>query len=249
MSKYDFNSLENQIDMMEAQLSEEINRYRSQSNKVSVIMAVFGILFFFVPQIYSFTIHSFSICKWYIWSALIIYILSSLTSIILFVVFLWPSQVPQKASPDFFYSNLMKQYLDKEFDTEESNKGVQLSYLGHIKECLLGYRLINNRKGKIHFWIYRSVIIALLCYLFIVPYVISNEKKEPLKIIIMSNDQDQKKTVTPEDVITVTPIKVREGFSRIEISRVEDSVNEGNNITISHKSGETIVPSKPEKKK
>lgn len=46
---------------------------------------------------------------------------------------LWPSKVPQKRNPEFFYADLMKQYSDDGYDVEESNKGVQYSYLGHIK--------------------------------------------------------------------------------------------------------------------
>ena len=220
MSKYDFTNIENQIDMTESQLEDEINRYRGQSNKTSTLLTIFGILFLFIPQIYLFFTNSFSICKWYIWIVLILYVLCGITSIILFVVFLWPSKVPQKRNPEFFYADLMKQYSDDGYDVEESNKGVQYSYLGHIKQCLIDYRQMNNKKGIIHFWTYRCIIVTALCYLCIVPYVISHENKEPLKIIIMSNGQEEKKIMKPENVIQVTPVKVREGFAR----KKEDSV-------------------------
>lgn len=220
MSKYDFTNIENQIDMTESQLEDEINRYRGQSNKTSTLLTIFGILFLFIPQIYLFFTNSFSICKWYIWIVLILYVLCGITSIILFVVFLWPSKVPQKRNPEFFYADLMKQYSDDGYDVEESNKGVQYSYLGHIKQCLIDYRQMNNKKGIIHFWTYRCIIVTALCYLCIVPYVISHENKEPLKIIIMSNGQEEKKIMKSENVIQVTPVKVREGFAR----KKEDSV-------------------------
>ena len=206
--------------MTESQLEDEINRYRGQSNKTSTLLTIFGILFLFIPQIYLFFTNSFSICKWYIWIVLILYVLCGITSIILFVVFLWPSKVPQKRNPEFFYADLMKQYSDDGYDVEESNKGVQYSYLGHIKQCLIDYRQMNNKKGIIHFWTYRCIIVTALCYLCIVPYVISHENKEPLKIIIMSNGQEEKKIMKPENVIQVTPVKVREGFAR----KKEDSV-------------------------
>ena len=170
MSKYDFTNIENQIDMTESQLEDEINRYRGQSNKTSTLLTIFGILFLFIPQIYLFFTNSFSICKWYIWIVLILYVLCGITSIILFVVFLWPSKVPQKRNPEFFYADLMKQYSDDGYDVEESNKGVQYSYLGHIKQCLIDYRQMNNKKGIIHFWTYRCIIVTALCYLCIVTY-------------------------------------------------------------------------------
>lgn len=75
MSKYDFTNIENQIDMTESQLEDEINRYRGQSNKTSTLLTIFGILFLFIPQIYLFFTNSFSICKWYIWIVLILYVL------------------------------------------------------------------------------------------------------------------------------------------------------------------------------
>lgn len=80
-------------------------------------------------------------------------------------MFLWPSKVPQKRNPEFFYADLMKQYSDDGYDVEESNKGVQYSYLGHIKQCLIDYRQMNNKK-----WNYSFLDIQMYyCYCFMLP--------------------------------------------------------------------------------
>lgn len=216
MGKYDFTNIENQIDMTEYQLKDEMEKYRNQGNKTSTLLTVFGILFLFIPQIYLFFTNNYSICKWYIWIILALYFLFGALSIILFVVFLWPSKISQKGSPEFFYNDLMKKYKDDGYDEEQSNIGVQYSYLNHIKLCLLDYKEVNRKKGNFHFWVYRCIIIASLCYLCLIPYVVSHEKKEPLTVIIMSDDKKEKKIMKPSDSILVAPEKIREGLARKE---------------------------------
>lgn len=213
MGKYDFSNVENQIEMTECQLKDEMERYRNQGNKSSTLLTVFGILFLFIPQIFLFFTNNYSICKWYIWMILAVYCLSGLISIILFLAFLWPSKVSQKSIPKVFYEELMQKYIEDDYDDEQANKGVQYSYLNHINQCLIDYKETNRRKGIFHFWVYRCIVIASLCYLFLIPYIVSHENKEPLKVIIMSDDQKEKKIMKPSNAIPVVPVKTREGFS------------------------------------
>lgn len=164
MSKYDFTDIENQIEMTASQLKDEMDRYKNQNNKVSTLLTVFGVLFLLVPQIYLFFNNNFSVCGWYVWVFLILYCLGGLISLILFILFLWPSKIPQKSNIDWFYCDLMQQYEAQGYEGAEANKGVQYSYLGHLKECYFDYRKINSKKGNIHYWSYVCIVISLLFY-------------------------------------------------------------------------------------
>jgi|WetSurMetagenome_2_1015567.scaffolds.fasta_scaffold538444_1 hypothetical protein len=216
MSRYDFTNIENLIEMSERQLSDEVERYKSNNSRVSVLLVAFGALFFFIPQICSY-LSSFKLCMYIFF---ILYVVFALVAFVCFVLFLFPKKVPQKSSIQFFSSVIMDKYQNEGYDDEQSTIAVKYTYLDHLNECSDKYREINRKKGNLYFGIYRSIIVAFFFYICIVPVAILHQNDKPLKVIVMSDDSKGKKIFNPKDVIKVHPTMTREGFSK----KISDSV-------------------------
>lgn len=208
MAKYDFSDIDNRIAVTESHLADEINWYHQQNSRKSVLFTVVGMLFFFAPQIYSFFTNQISVCEWYVWALLVAYLICGIASLICVCIYILPSKVSRKKSPKYFYTTLKEDYKAKQgLDDEQAFVGVKYSYLQHIDQCAENNRKLNNKKGDMHFWAYVFIFLTTLSYIFLVPYVLSHKKKEPLKVIVMTSDI--KKEFSPEDTLSVEPDTVR----------------------------------------
>ena len=207
---YNFLDVNNNIRMHEELIREEDKHLLGKRRQTAIVLTIFGLLFVYFPQIVAFLL--FGDAEWWYYLVSGLYFLGSIASIICFVLYIWPLDIPQHISPTYFFETDLKQYLEEGYDEEQANIGVKYSYLKHLGKFLEMLQKANRRKGL---WHYRCIICLSVTFLFYFAtsaiVIASNKTIEKTETNKQISNMADKKKFDPAKTHDVPPQVIKEG--------------------------------------